>query len=109
MGKLNGINPLRFDNKDIAWQENTMWHHFQIRIKKISEAEWLSNDVQRQKQEFILGVDKPHPHCLYLKEWSQSKKTLKCMNSWGENSPYPVIKLGNISQIWEVYIVIIQL
>ena len=82
------------------------------RNSKEEEKKWISIKIKTVKEvnKFINGekhllsyISKNGHHCVFLKE--QIGDSYKCVNSWGEKEPYPLVPVENPgNKLWIVRI-----
>ena len=102
---LRAMKPTEFSDKEYVFQDqNTAkWWRTKLNIQKIAadfDKELKNNMVT---YEYILGYQGRYgKHCVYVTKYDPRKKLVVCINSYGNEDKYPMIKMENIENLYRV-------
>ena len=79
------------------------WWKTKLHIEKMRK-EYFHEELKKYKEfEYILGYQNQYgKHCVYVKVYDPKKKLAVCINSYGNEEKYPLIKLENIENLYRV-------
>ena len=102
---LRAMKPTEFSDKEYVFQDqNTAkWWRTKLNIQKIAADfdKELKNNMGTF--EYILGYQGRYgKHCVYVTKYDPRKKLVVCINSYGNEDKYPMIKMENIENLYRV-------
>ena len=104
MQNPSAVKPTVYNGKEFHFQDkDTEWWKIKLHIKQIENNfhEELKNNMGTF--EYILGYQgKYGRHCVYVTKYDPRKKLAVCINSYGNEDKYPMIKIENIENLYRV-------